>query len=79
MMDRKLPDENEEQFRTFEVDLDRERKRIFDRHRFDIVKATFGPNPDMSQLREYKRIFKIEMEENPERYSVATKDDESAN
>ena len=33
----------------------------------------------MSQLREYKRIFKIEMEENPERYSVLTNGDKSAN
>ena len=77
--DRRLSDGTEEKFRMFEVDLDKERKRIFDRHRFDIIQATFGQNPDMSQLREYKRIFKIEMEENPERYSIQTKDEASAN
>ena len=30
--------------KRFEVDMEKERKRIFDRHRFDILKAAFGPD-----------------------------------
>ena len=61
-----------------EANLQAERKRIFDRHRFDIISKSFGPESHTTTLREYKRIFKIEMEENPERYTLMTGDGSGA-
>ena len=59
---------------VIEAALIKERKRIFDRHRFDIVKESFNPFNRMDQLRQYKKVFKIEMEEHPERYTLRTKE-----
>lgn len=56
-----------------EASMDAERKRIFDRHRFDIIAKSFGPESESTSLREFKRIFKIEMEENPERYTFLSR------
>ena len=69
---------NEDVDPMIEIALTKERKRIFDRHRFDIVKESFNPFTDMDQLRKYKKVFKIEMEEHPERYTLRTKDDGKA-
>ena len=59
-----------------EVDLMQERKRIFDRHRMDILEKQFKDASPEATLREYKRIFKIEMDENPERYTLMKHDDQ---
>lgn len=60
--------------KLFEINLKAERKRFFDRHRIDMAKILFGGEKGLS-LREFKKIFKIEMEENPERYSIDTSRD----
>ena len=59
-----------------EIDLMQERKRIFDRHRMDILEKQFKDASPEATLREYKRIFKIEMDENPERYTLKKQDDD---
>jgi hypothetical protein len=59
---------------VFEGDLSREYKRIFERHRIDLAKMYFDKDGGYT-LRELKRIFKMEMEENGERYTLALDDD----
>lgn len=75
--DFKTPTE-EKSFAGFEKNLKHERKRFFDRHRLDMAKMYFTEEKGMS-LREFKKIFKIEMEENPERYSIASPIDNHGN
>jgi len=53
----------------FGDDLERETKRIMKRHRLDFAKMYFDKDGGYT-LREFKRIFKIEMEENPDRYTL---------
>ena len=61
----------------FEHDLAKEYKRIFMRHRIDIAKMYFEKDGGYN-LRELKRIYKIEMEENPERYTLQLDEDKEA-
>ena len=62
---------------VFEADIAKEQKRIFQRHRIDLAKLYFGKNGGYT-LRELKRIYKIEMEENPERYTVELEENKKA-
>lgn len=60
----------------FEGNLRSEYKRIFRRHRIDMAKLFFGKDGGYT-LREFKKWFKIEMEEYPERYTFASPNDET--
>ena len=55
------------------VDHEAEFERMVFRHRLDVAKLLFGKDGGYS-LRKYKRIFKREMEENPEKYYIKGKD-----
>ena len=48
--------------------------RLILRHRLDTAKLLFGKDSGYS-LRKYKRIFKREMAENPDRYIIRGKTD----
>ena len=52
-----------------EQDLRMEYKRLFTRHRIDFAKLYFGKDGGYT-LREFKKWYKLEMEENPERYTL---------
>ena len=54
---------------AFEIDLDQEWKRIFQRHRIDLAKWFLGKDGGYT-LREFKQIMKTELEEHPERYTI---------
>ena len=51
-----------------------EYKRLFTRHRIDFAKLYFGKDGGYT-LREFKKWYKLEMEENPERYTLADRAD----
>ena len=59
----------------FEGDLAAEYKRLKDRHRLDWTKVLFEREGSFT-LREFKKLFKYEMEENPERYTLELPDDD---
>ena len=60
--------------KVFESDLRAEYKRIFARHRIDFAKMYFEKDGGYT-LREFKKIMKIEIEENPERYTIQSSKD----
>ncbi len=66
-------DKNEDK-KVFESDLRAEYKRIFARHRIDFAKMYFEKDGGYT-LREFKKIMKIEIEENPERYTIQSRED----
>ena len=70
-------DDNPRDKVIFEGDIDKENKRIFLRHRIDIAKMYFEKDGGYT-LRELKRIYKLEMEENPERYTLELPEDQQA-
>lgn len=53
----------------FEESLKQESRRVMKRHRIDFAKMYFGKDGGYT-LREFKRIYKIEMLENPDRYTL---------
>ena len=49
--------------------FEKENKRIERRHRTSIAKMFFENDPN-EMIREFKKIYKLELEENPERYTI---------
>jgi len=66
--------DSKEDKKVFEADLRAEYKRIFARHRIDFAKMYFEKDGGYT-LREFKKIMKIEIEENPERYTIQSPND----
>lgn len=56
------------------VDMKEEMDRLVVRHRLDVAKLLFGKDGGYS-LRKYKKIFKREMKENPDKYYIKGKTD----
>ena len=56
-----------------ELNLKKEYERIFLRHRIDLAKWYFEKDGGYT-LKEFKRIFKTEIEENPDRYIIESND-----
>ena len=62
---------------VFDGNLEQEYRRIFRRHRIDIAKLFYGKDGGYT-LREFKKIYKIEVEENPEKYKLMDRKDGSS-
>ena len=56
------------------INNEEETERLILRHRLDVAKLFFNKDGGYS-LRKFKKIFKREMEENPDRYYIKGKTD----
>lgn len=65
---------NEKDNYYFEGDVVKEQQRIVKRHRIDFAKLYFEKDGGYT-LREFKKWHKLELEENPERYTFLSRED----